>query len=268
MIKIIFCDMDGTLLNSKSQLPEGFDKMIELLKSHKIIFAPASGRQYFALKKMFSKYAEEFLFLGDNGTLVMQGGKEIFSSPLENSAVESVLKVAENLDKKILRVWSGKKNAYILDWQDTPNLQAETEKYYTRNVAVKSWAEIDDTPIKISICDPNGHAEETVYPQFKQFSDKLQVVLASSQWVDITAQGINKGAAIKKIQQLLNISPSECAAFGDFMNDFEMLQSVEYSFAMANAYPEIKKIAKFETLSNDDFGVRAGIEKLISLNLI
>ena len=52
------------------------------------------------------------------------------------------------------------------------------------------------------------------------------------------------------------------------MNDYEMLQAVGYSFAMKNAYPEIKKVAKFETLSNDDFGVIAGIKKLVADGLI
>ena len=96
----------------------------------------------------------------------------------------------------------------------------------------------------------------------------MQVVLASSQWVDITSQGVSKGSAVKSIQRLWNIKPEECAAFGDFMNDYEMLQSVEYSFAMANAYPEVKKVAQFETLSNEDFGVIAGIKKLIDDGLI
>ena len=268
MIKIVFCDMDGTLLTSESKLPEGFDEMIALLKSRGVIFAPSSGRQYFSLLRSFPKYADEFLFLGDNGTLVMHKGKEIFSSPMDKNSVDEVLKVAENLDKDVLRVLAGKKNAYILKWQDSPEFQAETDKYYTRNVAVDSWEDVDDVPIKLSFCDRGFHAEEKVYPHFEKFKNNLQVVLASSQWVDITSQGVSKGSAVREVQRAWNIKPEECAAFGDFMNDYEMLQSVEYSFAMANAYSEIKKVAKFETLSNDEFGVYAGIKKLISEGLI
>lgn len=268
MIKIIFCDMDGTLLTSESKLPDNFDEMIDILESRGVTFAPSSGRQYFSLMKSFPKYADDFLFLGDNGTLVMYKGKEIFSSPMEESAVKEVLQVAENLDKNILKVMAGKKYAHILKSQDSDKLKAELDKYYTRSQVTETWDEVDDVPIKLSFCDKTFHAEKNVYPYFEKFKDKLQVVLASSQWVDITSQNVNKGAAIKNIQRGWNIKPEECAAFGDFMNDYEMLQAVEHSFAMANAYPEIKKVAKYETLSNDNFGVYAGIKKLIAEGLI
>lgn len=268
MIKIIFSDMDGTLLTSKNELPEGFDEMISLLKSRGVMFSPASGRQYFSLLKTFAKYADDFIFLGDNGTLVMQGGKEISSNPIEKSAVEKILKAAESLDKKILRVWCGKKNAYILKYQDTPEFEVELEKYYTRSVFVENWDEIDDTPIKFAFFDITGNAEENIYKKLEEFHGTQKVVLSSDFWVDVSAPDASKGAAVKEIQQIFNFKPEECAAFGDFMNDYEMLQAVGYSFAMANAYPEIKKIAKFETLSNDEGGVLAGIKKLIADSLI
>ena len=56
MIKIIFCDMDGTLLTSQNKLPEGFDEMMAELKNRNVIFAPASGRQFFSLIRSFEKY--------------------------------------------------------------------------------------------------------------------------------------------------------------------------------------------------------------------
>ena len=49
MIKLVFCDMDGTLLDGQGNLPEGIGAMLAELKAHGVIFAPASGRQYAAL---------------------------------------------------------------------------------------------------------------------------------------------------------------------------------------------------------------------------
>ena len=267
MIKIIFSDMDGTLLTSENKLPDGFDEMIAFLKSRGVIFSPASGRQYYSLLKTFSKYADDFLFLGDNGTFVMQGGKEIFSSVVESSAVEKVLQVTDSFEN-IMRVWCGKKNAYLLQEHNLPEYKVELEKYYTRSEFVNSWSEIDDIPIKLAFFDKTGHAEENIFKKLSDFYDTQQVVLSSDYWVDVSSKTASKGSAVKNIQQIFDIKPSECAAFGDFMNDYEMLQAVEYSFAMANAYPEIKKIAKFETLSCDEFGVIAGIKKLIEAGLI
>lgn len=73
----------------------------------------------------------------------------------------------------------------------------------------------------------------------------MQVVLSSDIWVDIIPLGINKGVAIQKLQKKLNIKPEECVAFGDYLNDYEMMQSVYYSYAMENAIPELKKVARY-----------------------
>ena len=268
MIKIIFSDMDGTLLRSNNTLPEGFDAMIAELKKRGVIFAPASGRQYFALLESFPQYENEFIFLGDNGTLVMRHGKELFSLPMKKDITLEMLHESASI-KNILRVYCGKKNAYIQDFQNTPRYYAVLRKYYTHTGIVKTWEEIDDVPIKVAFFDDNHNAEKTIYPKMQKFNGgEVQVLLSSDEWVDIMMPHVDKGFAVRKVQEILNIKPEECAAFGDYLNDYEMLKSVGYSFAMANAHPDLKKIAKFETASNDEGGVIAGIKKLIDDGLI
>lgn len=267
MVKIIFSDMDGTLLTSQNSLPEGFDGAMEELKRRNVIFAPASGRQYFSLLKSFEKYRDEFLFVGENGTFVMYKGKEVFSSPLDPDAAKKVLAVSEDFEN-VLRVYCGKKDAYLRRDQDTPEFYAELDKYYTHNGVVDSWEEIDDVPLKIAFFDPTGNAEKNIYVKLAQFYDSLQVVLSSDYWVDVMSPGISKGEAVKNIQRIWNIKPEECAAFGDYLNDYEMLQAVDYGFAMANAHPDLKKIAKFVTTSNDQAGVIMGIRRLMVYRLI
>lgn len=267
MIKIIFSDMDGTLLTSDNKLPVGFDETMAELKKRGVIFAPASGRQYFSLLKSFKKYVDEFLFVAENGTLVMHREIEIFSSPIDKAAVDKVLEVTEPM-KNILRVWCGKKDAYIRREQDTAENQAELNKYYTHNAVVDNWNDIDDTPIKIALFDGTAHANENIYRHLAQFYDDLQVVLSSDYWVDLMSKGISKGEAVKNVQRILGLKPEECAAFGDYMNDYEMIQAVGYGFAMANAHPDLKRVAKYETLSNDEFGVIVGIKRLMAEGLI
>lgn len=267
MVKIIFSDMDGTLLTNENKLPEGFDEAMAELKRRGVLFAPASGRQYFSLLRSFEKYRDEFLFLAENGTLVMYKGKEIFSSPLGFEAARKVLAASEGFEN-ILRVYCGKKDAYLRSEQNTPEFYAELEKYYTHNGVVDSWDEIDDMPLKIALFDPTGNAKKNIYDKLAQFYDSLQVVLSSDYWVDVMSPSINKGEAVKNIQRVMNFKPEECAAFGDYLNDTEMLQSVGYGFAMANAHPKIKELAKFGTSTNDEAGVLVGIRRLIAYRLI
>lgn len=267
MIKIIFSDMDGTLLTSENKLPEGFDEMIAEFKSRNVIFAPASGRQYASLLNSFEKYRDEFLFVAEGGTLVMYRGEEIFSHTMEVETVKKVLATGATFDD-IMCVWCGKKDAYILRDFDKPKYTNDMDKYYTHRIIVDSWDEVDDTPIKIALYDPTGNAGKNIYDKLAAFYDSLQVVQTIDWWVDVSSPGANKGEAVEHVQQALNILPDECAAFGDYMNDCEMLQAVGYGFAMANAHPDLKKFAKFETLSCDQSGVLVGIRKLMNDGLI
>lgn len=267
MIKIIFCDMDGTLLTSENKLPEGFDEIIGELKRRGVIFAPASGRQIFSLMRSFANYVDEFLFLAENGTLVTYRGKEIFSCPLGVENALNVLSATKDIEN-ILRVYCGKKDAYILRNQDTPAFNAELEKYYTHRGVIDNFEDIDDEPLKVALFDPTAHAKENIYDKLAPFKSSLQVVLSSDYWVDVMSPNISKGEAVKNIQRVMNFKREECAAFGDFLNDYEMLQAVGYGFAMANAHPDLKEIAKFVTASNDDAGVPIGIRRLITYRLI
>lgn len=267
MVKIIFCDMDGTLLTNENKLPEGFDDTIAELKRRNVIFAPASGRQFFSLIRSFEKYLDEFLFLAENGTLVIYHGEEVFSCPLGFEAARKVLAASEGFGD-ILRVYCGKKDAYLRREQDIPEFHVELEKYYTHNGTVDDFNEIDDIPLKIALFDQTGNAKENIFDKLAPFCTDLKIVLSSDYWVDVMSPNINKGEAVKNIQRVMNLKPEECAAFGDYLNDCEMLQEVGYPFAMANAHPAVKAVAKFQTESNDDFGVLKAIYRLMDDGLI
>ena len=267
MIKIIFSDMDGTLLTSEGKLPDGFDEMISKLKSRGVIFSPASGRQYFSLLESFPQYKDDFIFLADGGTLVVRNGKQMFSQPMKKEIALEILKESAQIEN-IMRVYCGIHNAYIQDFQDVPEYRTQLAKYYTRTGIVKSWEEIDDVLIKMAFFDGTKNAETKIYPKLEKFNGEVQVLLSSNEWVDVMMPHVDKGSAVRKIQQMLGIKPEECAAFGDYLNDCEMLQSVGYGFAMSNAHPDLKKFAKFETVSNDERGVLVGIQKLFDEGLI
>ena len=268
MIKLIFSDMDGTLLDDDNRLPEGFDDMMGELRERGVRFCPASGRQYFSLQSTFRDYVDEFLFLAENGAMVVQGGHEIFSVTLPKEEVLRVLEEGMKLPG-ILSVFSGKENAYILRSQESPECIAAFEWYYSRSKVVENFAEVEETAVKASFFDMKGHADQTIYPFLDHLNrEGFRVLFGSNHWVDVLHGDVNKGNAIRWIQKQFGISPMECAAFGDYLNDREMMSAVHYSFAMGNAHPDIKQAARFETASNQEGGVLAGIRRLMDEGLI
>ena len=266
MIKLIFSDMDGTLLDENGKLPVEFADLMAKLKARNVAFCPASGRQYYSLADSFAEYADQFIFLSDNGTMVRQHGQEIFSNVMDKKTAIDLLNSVNDI-AGIYNVYCGKKKAYLLKAKNPQKYMDELGKYFRTIELVDDFAAVDDEPIKTSFFTAQGDADTKIYPLFKAQEKSMQVVLASAYWVDITNKGANKGLAVKEIQRRLNIRPDECVAFGDYMNDKEMLEAVYYSYAMANAYPAIKAIARFEAPSNAEHGVIKQIEKLIAEGL-
>ena len=116
--------------------------------------------------------------------------------------------------------------------------------------------------MKVTICDFRG-SEENSNNYFVEYRDKAQVTVSGDIWLDITSKNINKGVAIKEIQELLGINYEETVVFGDYLNDLEMMESGYYSYAMKNAHDDLKKVARFIAKSNDENGVVEAIKELI-----
>ena len=78
----------------------------------------------------------------------------------------------------------------------------------------------------------------------EQFPGRANIVAAGAKWVDVVANGADKGSALGRIQEIFGISPEETAAFGDNENDIGMLQRAGYSFAVDNARQQVKDAAR------------------------
>lgn len=123
-------------------------------------------------------------------------------------------------------------------------------------------AAVQQEPVcKVALFCRNA-AETNVLPYYRQmFDDKLQVALSGADWVDLMRLGLSKGVAVGVMCDNLHITPAQCMAFGDYLNDVELLRSVGESYAMANAHERLKKVAKHVCPSNDEDGVCRTIDQ-------
>lgn len=261
MIKLILTDMDGTLLDGNGNLPPDFDEIMAELKLKGVKFAPSSGRQYYSLLQSFEKYKDDFIFIAENGSIAFYKGEEIASFPMDKEKTVEILNSAT--DPSTYRVFCGKHHAYILKPQDTEVFKREVQKYFSYYKTVGSFEEADDVPIKISFFDPEYKARERILPKVIRYEKDYEVINSSDAWVDITAKGVCKGNTLLKVQELFNVEKEETAAFGDYLNDVEMLENSGYSYAVENAYDDLKKVAKFIAPKNTDYGVTKTIRELL-----
>lgn len=92
-------------------------------------------------------------------------------------------------------------------------------------------------------------------------------MVSEAAWIDITERNVHKGNTIKKLQQILNVTYYESMALGDGLNDIELLEQADYSFAMRNALDETKAVAKFITGQNNERAVMKTIQLMLELQV-
>jgi Cof subfamily protein (haloacid dehalogenase superfamily) len=251
-IKFIAADMDGTLLNEQGELDPEFFEIYQRIIEQNIIFAAASGRQYYSLIETFSAIKEEMIFIAENGTLVMHQGKELYSCTIDKTAIDEIIVEARGINGAHI-VLCGKKSAYI----ETVSEQAikEIKKYYHHCESVDDLLKAEDEFIKVAICHFSG-SESEVYPVINsKFGDSHKVVVSAKIWLDIMNLKASKGAAIEYLQSKMGFSFEETMSFGDYFNDIEMLQASYYSYAMENAHEGVKRYARYQAPSNHNSGV-------------
>lgn len=259
-IKLIASDMDGTLLDSAGRLNPEFFSVFEDLKDKGITFVAASGRQYYNLLKVFSSIKDDIIFIAENGTYVVSKSQELLVVDVPAKEVHEVIREVRNI-KGAYPVLCGKNKAYIED--EDIEFVKQVRTYYERCEIVPDLLNItNDVFLKIAIYDFDGSSENS-YPALRHFSESLKVVVSGRNWLDISNKDANKGNALKFIQNHLSVKADECMAFGDQMNDAEMLQTVSYSYCMANSSDELKSFARYMAPSNDEDGVLHIIKRIV-----
>jgi Cof subfamily protein (haloacid dehalogenase superfamily) len=259
MIKLIATDIDGTLLNAEGKLPDGFGELIMRLENKGVYLAIASGRQYHTLLNDFVDYKNQLIFIAENGAIVIHQGKELFFRPLEKDKVEGIIKDIR-ATKGCDIVLCGKNSAYV----ETLNseFEAEVRKYYHRCELVKDLLSVEDDVLKVALYDYID-PQENSYPLLNaKWGNEVKVIVSGKHWMDFGSPDVDKGVALKKIQDMLGVKYEETMVFGDYFNDVPMMEVSYYSYAVKNAPEGVKAKARFEAPSNQEEGVMKVIAQM------
>src|SRR6056297_61789 len=258
-IKMVVTDMDGTLLNSNHEVSPRFFEIYKELKKKNIAFVAASGRQYHSMVDKLESIKNEILVIAENGALIRKQEETLLTTPINKSEVLRILDTVRPLDN-VHPVLCCQNNAYV--GGDSNEFLEMLREYYSEFEIVEDQKQVNDQVLKIAIYHFEN-SEKHIYPHVEHLEGDLKVKVSGANWVDVSDLNAHKGYALKKVMDDYQIASNEIMVFGDYNNDLEMLQLSDYSFAMANAHPNVLKTAKFSTHSNDDFGVERILEKLI-----
>ncbi len=261
-VKLVVSDMDGTLLNSKGEVSQQFFTLFKELKKRNIHFCAASGRQHNSIVDKLSTIKNEIYVIAENGGVAKKGDEVFLSNFLKPEKVLKLIPILREIKGANMVLCCN--NAAFIESKDDRFIRLFQEYYHSFKVVENLMEVPKTTPVfKIAIYHFNS-SEEFIYPVIKHLNNEVLLKVSGQNWLDISDKKANKGNALREVQKILNVTKEETMVFGDYHNDIEMMQEADFSFAMKNAHPDIKKLARHLTESNDDFGVERILERLIS----
>ncbi|MBP3351964.1 MAG: HAD family hydrolase [Lachnospiraceae bacterium] len=251
-ITTIVSDFDGTILKKGAMEPtEEFFRIIDKAMEEGHWFIAASGRQYFNMYNMLNKLKKEIVYICENGCLVMYKGEVLHKETIEQDLAGGLIKELQAQGGGTELIVSGEKTCYVAPHNPGfADVMEHKVKYHITRL--KSFAEVPEEPLKISIHYPEGIPQEKSRYFKQKYGEWLQVVDAGNGFLDFNPLTSGKGPALKKVAQKLGLDIQECMAFGDSENDMSMLETAGISFAMEEAKEHIKGVADYVCDSVED----------------
>lgn len=252
--KIIFFDIDGTLLDHNKNLPASAKAAVLELKQRGYEVAIATGRAPF----MFEELREELdidSYVSFNGQYVVLRGEVIHTHPLNPARLQALTEMALQNNHAMVYLSSDDMKTTVPN-DDFVETSMKTLKLKLSPGHDPLYHQGRDIYQALLMCQAH---EEVLY---ESVCDAFQFIRWHPNSMDVIPAGGSKAAGIAKMIDKLDIAPEHQYAFGDALNDLEMLQMIPNSIAMGNALPEAKAAAKFVTTSVDEDGIRHGLQMM------
>lgn len=244
-IRLIATDVDGTLVKDSSrEVGDEIIEAIQRLTDQGIYVAIASGRQYGSIRRMFEPARRNLLYIAENGAHIVRDGKTYGLTKMERVHVEEIMADLRSLYKEGCHVVASTSKGCFLESKDEDFIRLISESYRNDVTLTDDILAEDAEFVKLAIYHKESIrqiGESFLIPKWK---DKVKTCMAGEEWVDFMDFSVDKGNALKTLQEGLGILPKETMAFGDNENDLGLLHAAGESYAVGNALPVVKEAAK------------------------
>lgn len=261
MIRLIASDIDGTLIqDSTPDLYPEIEAEICRLTDQGILFVGASGRQYASIRRVFERVADRIVYIAENGAHIRFQGQDLGLTKMRREYAEELICELRRL--KDCEMIVSTPQGSLLETKDPEFLNLMKYGYRNEFRVVEDILAQEVPILKVAVYHEKSIrrlGESTLIPEWK---DRLKCCVAGEEWVDFMDLSVDKGNALKAIQEHFGISKEETMAFGDNTNDIGLMMAAGESYAVENARPEIKAAAKHICPSWKEKGVWQVVRKI------
>ena len=273
-IRLVAIDIDGTLLDSRWQIPERNRLAIAEAVSRGVEVAIVTGRRHDFARPVFDELGCPVTAITANGAMVRTAdGATALRHLLPRATARTILQATpahrDGAGLIFDRVREGQVVVERIDWSH-PSRRGYAERNREFLIEVDPLeAALSDDPIQVFF---NGRVGpmRTLVDTLRARPDAASFTVATTQYeardfamVDVLAPGCTKGAALAEWAGRRGYARSEIFALGDNLNDLEMLEAAGVPVVMGNAVPELLARGWTVTATADDAGVADAIERFV-----
>jgi len=271
MEKIVFFDIDGTLVSKNNKIPESAYRAIDQLKKQGILPVIATGRSPLLLRDV-AKQLEIYSYVSMNGQYIVLEGERIFQNPIPKKYIHQLSDFVYKQNDGILLCGNEQIFSNSMFNMTKGNSRIKALKQLNRIIPSRIQKSIIRRSMK-KIPKPETYESNHIYqailevPEGKEriyedTFDELVFTRSNERMLDVISKGVSKATGAEHIMRQLNVNKENVYAFGDHLNDLDLLQFVGTGVAMENAHPEVKKVSQLVTDDVSMDGIENGLRKL------
>ena len=273
-IKLLAIDIDGTLLDSKHQLPAGNQEALQRAHDAGVEVVLVTGRRHQYAMSIASMLGFEHWIISSNGAVTRSTSGEPFHRDLlPMSSARALIAHMDSFRRQLVLTFdTDAKGAIVIEELEAMTrsirLWLERNMEYIEFVRPIENALVTD-PVQAMFCGPIALMQQAE-ALLADPAIRAQTTILKTQYdhrdlciLDVLNRDCSKGHAVKRWTAFKGLAPEEVMAIGDNYNDVEMLEFAGHAVIMENACPELKQNGWQVTLSNDQCGVAAAIEGIL-----
>ena len=273
-VRLIAVDIDGTLLDAASRLPDANRQAIQAAAARGIDVVLATGRAFHHAHPVAARLGAPVTLIVNNGALVKTpDGDTLARRPVPRDLARALVADTRPIREGVALIFDRPDDRqYVyerIDWS-----HPQRQWYYDRNRIYMTKVEpletaLDDDPVQIAftggVADmrtlagrvralPSAGALTVTLTEYEQRDFSL---------LDVTAPGCSKGAALEDWAARRGVLPAGIMAVGDNLNDLDMLELAGHPVVMGNAVAELKRRGWPQTAGHDEAGLARAIHERV-----
>lgn len=284
MIKLLALDLDGTLLNSRGEIPDENRRAIHEAEVNGVLVTLATGRRFRDARPVGLALEMNAPLITHNGALIKYGDtlEPVAAELLTPETAGEILRIGKLFGgDALVSVDPNGKGVLLYDNISPGNTVLDSYLTWARRLHGKDGeasvvhvdelesALKDNQTIHISFsgtCSAMEKLKKVLAAELGELATVLATVYPATDFtlLDILPPGASKGSGLQKLAAVHGLLPEHVMCIGDNFNDLEMLDFAGTPVVMGNALPELLERPEFyKTVSNDKCGVAAAIDRFI-----